>query len=98
MSSNRFDHEFTVPVISSASMDISHENTLANFRNFFNDEINLTGDWRVALGEIIFPTKIEHIVNEVMQIWLRSVSGDLRNHKTAQLDLTSFHDPTMENN
>ena len=27
------------------------------------DEINLTGDWRVALSEIIFPTKIEHIVN-----------------------------------
>ena len=63
MSSNRFEDEFTVHVISSASMDIFQENTLANFRNFFNDEINLTGDWRVALSEIIFPAKIEHIVN-----------------------------------
>ena len=63
MSSSCFEDEFTVHVISSASMDIFQENTLAYFRNLFNDEINLTGDWRVALSEIIFPTKIEHIVN-----------------------------------
>ena len=33
------------------------------FSKFFNDEIQLSGDWRVALSEIIFPTKIEHVVN-----------------------------------
>ena len=63
MSSNRFEDEFTVHVISSASMKVFQENTLANFRNLFNDEINLTRDWRVVLKKIIFPTKIEHIVN-----------------------------------
>ena len=63
MSRNRFDDEFTVHVISSASMQIFGSNTLASFRNFFNDEIQLAGDWRVALSEIIFPTKIEHVVN-----------------------------------
>ena len=64
MSRNRFDDEFTMHVISSASMQILGSNTLASFRNFFNDEIQLSGDWRVALSEIIFPTKIEHVVNE----------------------------------
>ena len=63
MSRNRFDDEFTVHVISSASMQIFGSNTLVSFRNFFNDEIQLSGDWRVALSEIIFPTKIEHVVN-----------------------------------
>ena len=63
MSRNRFDDEFTVHVISSALMQIFESNTLASFRNFFNDEIQLSGDWRVALSEIIFPTKIEHVVN-----------------------------------
>ena len=63
MSRNRFDDEFTVHVISSASMQIFESNTLASFRNFFNDEIQLSGDWRVALSEIIFPTKIENVVN-----------------------------------
>ena len=63
MSRNRFDDEFTVDVILSASMQIFGSNTLASFRNFFNDDIQLSGDWRVALSEIIFPTKIEHVVN-----------------------------------
>ena len=62
----RFEDEFTVHVISSASMKIFDQNTLASFRNFFNDEIQLSGDWRVALSEIIFPTKIEHNTNGVL--------------------------------
>ena len=41
---------------------ISRKTILANFRNFFNDENNLTGDWRVALSEVLFPKKIELIV------------------------------------
>ena len=62
MARNQFEDEFTVHVISSASMQIFKSNTLASFRNFFNDEIQLSGDWRVALSEIIFPTKIENVV------------------------------------
>ena len=63
MSRNRFDDEFTVHVISSASVQIFESNNLASFRNFFNEEIQLSGDLRVALTEIIFSTKIEHVVN-----------------------------------
>ena len=63
MSRKRFEDEFTVNVVSSASMEIFGSNTLASFRNFFNDEIQLSGDWRVALSEVIFPTKIENIVD-----------------------------------
>ena len=66
---NRFTDEFTVHVISSASMEIFDSNTLSSFRNFFKDEIQLAGDWRVALSEIIFPTKNEHIVNGDMVVY-----------------------------
>ena len=62
MARNQFEDEFTVHVISSASMQIFKSNTLASIRNFFNDEIQLSGDWRVALSEIIFPTKFENVV------------------------------------
>ena len=44
-------------------MEIFDQNILASFRDFFNDEIRLLGDWRLALREIIFPTKIQHVVN-----------------------------------
>ena len=50
MGSKRFEDEFTVHVISSASMEIFDQNTLASFRNFFNDEIQLSGDWMVAIN------------------------------------------------
>ena len=42
MARNQFEDEFTVHVISSASMQIFKSNTLASFRNFFNDEIQLS--------------------------------------------------------
>ena len=44
-------------------MDFFDQNTLASIRNFLNDEIHLSGDWRVALSEIVFPTKIQHVSN-----------------------------------
>ena len=63
MSRNRFDDEFTVHDFSSASMQIFSQTLWLLFAIFFNDEFQLSGDWRVALSEIIFPTKIEHVVN-----------------------------------
>ena len=39
MSASRLTDEFTVHVISSASMKIFDSNTLSSFRNIFDDEI-----------------------------------------------------------
>ena len=63
MARNQFKDEFTVDVISSASMQIFKSKTLSSFRHFFNDEIQLSGDWKVALSKIIFPTKNENVVD-----------------------------------
>ena len=56
-----FQDGFTVHVISSASMEISDQNKLASFSNFFNDEIQPSGEWKVALTEIMSTTKTERI-------------------------------------
>ena len=69
MSNNRFEDKFTVHVVSSASMEIFDSNTLASFRIFLNDEIQLSGDWRVALSENIFPTKFENILNGNLNVY-----------------------------
>ena len=51
-------NEFTVHhLVSSASMNIFPQNTFSSSKNFFNEEVYLEGEWRVALGEIIFPVK-----------------------------------------
>ena len=79
MSKNRFDDEFTVHVISSASVQIFVSNTLASFRNFCNEEIQLSDDWRVALSEIIFPTKIEHVVKGDLKAYSLKGYEDAKN-------------------
>ena len=56
--------EITVPLISTASMDYFPDNTLASFRSFCKEEIALDGDWRIALSEIIFPTKLNNVTDE----------------------------------
>ena len=56
--------EITVPLISTASMDYFPDNTLASFRSFCEEEIALDGDWRIALSEIIFPTKLNNVTDE----------------------------------
>ena len=54
-------NEFTLHLVSSASMNIFPQNTLSSFKNYFNEKIILEGDWRVALTEIIFPAKINQV-------------------------------------
>ena len=61
--------EFTVHLVSSASMNIFPRNTLSSFKNYFNEEINLEGDWRVALSEIIFPAKINQVNKSDLKIF-----------------------------
>ena len=45
-------------------MDYFPDNTLASFRNFCKEEIALDGDWRVALSEKIFQTKLNNVTDE----------------------------------
>ena len=92
MSRNGFDDAFTVHVISSASMQIFRSNTLFSFCNFFRDEIQLSGDWRAALNEIIFLTKIEHVVNGDL------IAYSLKGYEDSQkfLMLMSFLGLTVE--
>ena len=56
--------EFSVHLISTESMEYFPDNNLVSFRNFCKEEIALDGDWRVALSEIIFPTKLNNVTDE----------------------------------
>ena len=68
-------NEFTVHFVSSASTNIFPQNTLSFLKNYFNEEINLEGDWRVALSEIIFPAKINQVNKRDLKIFS---SGSLK--------------------
>ena len=46
---------FTIPLISSASMNV--------FKDNINEERNMQGEWRVAVTEITFPTQINNVTD-----------------------------------
>ena len=57
------NNQFTVHLVSNASMDIFRENTMASFRNQLAGPLELTGSWQVALESIIFPTSIKNVTS-----------------------------------
>ena len=61
--------EFSISLVSNASMNIFPDNTLACFVNVFNEEIVLEGDWRVGLQEIIFPAFIKNVTDTSMYVF-----------------------------
>ena len=60
--------EFTVHLVSSALLNFFPQNTLSSFKSYFNEEINLEGDWRVALSESIFSAKINQVNKSHLEI------------------------------
>ena len=50
-------------------MGVFTDNTLANFKNLFSEEIILEGDWRVALSEVIFPAFIYNVVDTEVRVY-----------------------------
>ena len=53
--------EFTIDLISNASMGFFTNNTMAKFRNQLAQPLQLDGDWQLALASISFPSNINNI-------------------------------------
>ena len=62
-------NEFTVHLVSSVSLIIYPQSKLSLFKNSFNEEINLEGDWRVTISEIIFAAKINQVNKNDLKIF-----------------------------
>ena len=56
-------NSFTITLVSSASINIFNDNSLASFKNLLSENIDLQGEWRVALTEITFPTHINNVTD-----------------------------------
>ena len=53
--------EFTIDMISNASMGIFTNNTIAKFRNQLAKPLQLDGNWQVAVASISFPSNIINV-------------------------------------
>ncbi len=52
-----------IEVVSNASMNVYPGNTLSSFSNFLPEQINLEGDWEVAVMEISYPSLFQNITD-----------------------------------
>ena len=57
------EQNFTINLVSNASMDVFPANTMARFRTLLPNKVELTGDWEVALLEVSWPGKVKNVTN-----------------------------------
>ena len=55
--------EFTINLISNASMATFPDYTLSRFTTLLPQQLTLTGSWEVALSEIAWPSSIQNITS-----------------------------------
>ena len=54
-------NSFTAEMVSNASFDCYPNNTLCSFTNFLPVQINLEGEWEVAIAELSYPSLYQNI-------------------------------------
>ena len=78
--------EFTIDLISNASMEIFGENTMANFRNQLAQPLMLEGEWQVALSSISFPSNINNVNSNLLVVYVNSGAElDASNNRSGHL-------------
>ena len=52
---------FTIELVSNASSELFPNNTLSSFTNFLPEQVNLQGQWQVAVSEISYPSMYQNV-------------------------------------
>ena len=52
---------FTIELVSNASSQLFPDNTLSSFTNFLQEQLNLDGQWEVAISEISYPSMYQNV-------------------------------------
>ncbi len=76
---------FYVDLLSNASANYYSNKTLSHFSNFLPEQINLNGDWEVALTEIYHPNYFENVTDGVFYFgayFEKSLDAALKNPAT----------------
>ena len=52
---------FTIDLVSNASAQLLPDNTLRSFTDFLPEQLNLEGQWEVAISEISYPLMYQNV-------------------------------------
>ena len=68
-------NEFTIDLLSNASMDVFNENTMASLRNQLSQPIHLQGERQVALTSLSFPSNINNVNSGEIVVYKNSMTN-----------------------
>ena len=53
---------FTIELVSNTSAQLLPDNTLSSFTNFLPEQLNLDGQWEVAISETSYPSLYQNVM------------------------------------
>ena len=65
---------FTIELVSNASAQLFPDNTLSSFTNFLPEQLNLDGQWEVAISEISYPSMYQNVTEGKFTIFDKKLS------------------------
>ena len=65
---------FTIELISNASAQLLPDKTLSSFTNFLTEQLNLDGQWEVAISEISYPSMYQNVKEGKFMFFDKSLS------------------------
>ena len=64
----------TIELVSNASGELFSDNTLSSFTNFLTEQVNLEGQWEVAISEISYPSMYQNITDKNFKFFEEKLS------------------------
>ena len=65
---------FTTELVSNASGELFPDNTLSSFKNLLPEQVNLEGQWEVAISEISYPSMYQNITEGYFKFFNEKLS------------------------
>ena len=65
---------FTIELVSNASAQLLPDNTLSSFTNFLPEQLNLEGQWEVAISEISYPSMYQNVTEGKLMFFDKRLS------------------------
>ena len=78
---------FTIELVPNASAQLLPDNTLSSFTNFLPEQLNLVGQWEVAISELSYPSMYQNVTEEKFMFLIRNFQSH-QNSITWNLVLT----------
>ena len=85
-------NSFTIELLSNASGELFPNNTLSSFTNFLPEQVELEGQWEVAISEISYPSTYQNITERKFKFFDDKLSKSTTTYNLEPVLQTSMTD------